>query len=416
MSALHGVIGAAVRRNRIPRATHSLRLTFRQWLEAVYNGAMYLDRTYRPRRRTRGLARFWPLLLAAVIGVILYEEQPTWLVPQSPLPTPTPTRSAIFYQASAESALRAGNYAAAFRAYNEMSRLEPTNPDSFIALADLHLMFQDVDKALQAAQRAVGVAPDNPDALAARARVLNWHEENDDAAIDAFDALEINPDHVRTLAVLGEIYTDVGNREIAEEYINQALALDPTDMLALRNRAYLLEMRGDYEESAAAYEAAIAAAPQRFDLYIEYGRLLRVGLADFEKAVEVYRQAVKVYEAPITLDALGDGLYNNGDHLQAVRELRKAVELDPNFGFAQVHLGMALYARRNYEDAATHLDKGLRLIGDRARVEQIYTGGLAFVYKEPRDCDKAIPWLQKALELDATSSPALEGLERCSQQ
>lgn len=382
----------------------------------MYNGAMYLDRTYRPRRRTRGLARFWPLLLAAVIGVILYEEQPTWLVPQSPLPTPTPTRSAIFYQASAESALRAGNYAAAFRAYNEMSRLEPTNPDSFIALADLHLMFQDVDKALQAAQRAVGVAPDNPDALAARARVLNWHEENDDAAIDAFDALEINPDHVRTLAVLGEIYTDVGNREIAEEYINQALALDPTDMLALRNRAYLLEMRGDYEESAAAYEAAIAAAPQRFDLYIEYGRLLRVGLADFEKAVEVYRQAVKVYEAPITLDALGDGLYNNGDHLQAVRELRKAVELDPNFGFAQVHLGMALYARRNYEDAATHLDKGLRLIGDRARVEQIYTGGLAFVYKEPRDCDKAIPWLQKALELDATSSPALEGLERCSQQ
>lgn len=377
---------------------------------------MYLDRTYRPRRRTRGLARFWPFFLAAIIGVILYEEQPTWLVPQSPLPTPTPTRSAIFYQASAESALRAGDYAAVFRAYNEMSRLEPANPDSFIALSDLHLMFQDVDKALQAAQRAVGVAPDNPDALAARARALNWREENDDAAIDAFDALEINPDHVRTLAVLGEIYTDVGNRDIAEEYINQALALDPTDRLALRNRAYLLEMRGDYEEAAAAYEAAIAAAPQRFDLYIEYGRLLRVGLANFEKAVEVYRQAVKVYEAPITLDALGDGLYNNGDHLQAVRELRKAVELDPNFGFAQVHLGMALYARRNYEDAATHLDKGLRLVGDRARVEQIYTGGLAFIYKEPRECEKAIPWLQKALELDATSAPTLEGLVRCNQQ
>ncbi|MEZ4732591.1 MAG: tetratricopeptide repeat protein [Caldilineaceae bacterium] len=379
-------------------------------------GAMYLDRTYRPRRRTRGLARFWPLLLAAVIGVILYEEQPTWLVPRSPLPTPTPTRSAIFYQASAESALRAGDYDAAFRAYQAMSRLEPTNPDSFIALSELYLMFQDIDQALQEAQRAVAVAPDDPDALVVRARALNWHAENDDAAIDAFDAVEINPDHVRALAVLGEIYTDVGNRDIAEQYIAQALALDPTDVLALRNRAYLLEIRGDYEEAATAYEAAIAAAPQRFDLYIEYGRLLRVGLANFEKAVEVYRKAVDVYEAPITLDALGDGLYNNGDHLQAVRELRKAVEIDPNYGFAQVHLGMALYARRNYEDAATHLDKGLRLVGDRARVEQIYTAGLAFVYKEPRECDKAIPWLQKALELDAANSPALDGLARCSQQ
>lgn len=376
---------------------------------------MYLDRTYHPRRRTRGLARFWPLFLAAILGVILYEEQPTWLVPQSPLPTPTPTRSAIFYQASAESALRAGNYDAAFRAYNEMSRLEPTNPDSFVALSDLHLMFQDLDRALQEAQQAVSVAPDDPDALVARARALNWKDENDDAAIDAFNALEINPDHVHTLAVLGEIYTDVGNRETAEEYINQALALDPKDVLALRNRAYLLQQRGDYVEAATAFEAAIAAAPQRFDLYIQYGRLLQVGLGEFDKAVDIYRKAVDVYDAPITLDALGDGLYNNGDHLQAVRELRKAIEIDPEFGFAQVHLGMALYARRNYEDAATHLDKGLRLVGDRARIEQFYTAGLAFIYKEPSECDKAIPWLQKALELDSESTPVIDGLTRCSQ-
>ena len=388
---------------------------FAHVLGAVYNGAMYLDRTYRPRRRTRGFARFWPFYLVALIGIILYQEQPTWLVPRSPLPTPTPTRSAIFYQASAESALRAGNYDAAFRAYGEMGRLEPNNPDSFVALSDLRLMFQEVDQALQAAQRAVSVAPDNPDALTARARALNWKSQNDDAAIDAFDALEIDPEHVRTLAVLGEIYTDTGNPDIAEQYINQALALDPKDVLALRNRAYFLEQRGIYSDSVTAYETAIAAAPQRFDLYIEYGRLLRVGLGDFEKAVEVYRQAVNVYEAPITLDALGDGLYNKGDHLQAVRELRKAVEMDPNYGPAQVHLGMALYARRNYEDAAAALEKGLKLLGDNARVEQFYTAGLAYIYKEPRECEKAIPWLQKALAMDASSPPALDGLARCSQ-
>ena len=389
--------------------------TFRHGRQAVYNGAMYLDRTYRPRRRTRGLARFWPLLLAAVIGIILYEEQPTWLVSQSPLPTPTPTPSAIFYQASAESALRAGDYTSAFRAYEQMGRLEPNNPDSFVALTELHLMFQDIDQALATAQRAVAAAPADPDALAARARALNWHAQNDDAAIDAFNALEINPDHVRTLAVLAEIYTDIGNREIAEKYIEQALARDPQDVLALRNRAYLLEQRGDYEAAALAFEAAIAAAPRRFDLYIEYGRLLRVGLGQFEKAVEIYRQAVKVYEAPVTLNALGEGLYHNGDHLQAVRELRKAVEMDPEYGWAQVHLGMALYARRNYEDAAAALDKGLRLVGDKARIEQLYIGGLAFIYKEPRDCEKAIPWLQKALELNATNQPVIDALTRCSQ-
>ena len=78
---------------------------------------------------------------------------------------------------------------------------------------------------------------------------------------------------------------------------------------------------------------------------------------------------MEVYKSAVTLDALGDGLYNAGDHLQAVRVLEEAVDLDPDYGPALVHLGMALYARRNYEDAATSLEKGLPLIGDSARVE-----------------------------------------------
>ena len=52
--------------------------------------------------------------------------------------------------------------------------------------------------------------------------------------------------------------------------------------------------------------------------------------------------------------------------------MRDAVEMDPEYGPALVHLGMALYARRNYEDAVTNLEKGLALIGDRARGPFIY--------------------------------------------
>jgi hypothetical protein len=89
--------------------------------------------------------------------------------------------------------------------------------------------------------------------------------------------------------------------------------------------------------------------------------------------------------------------------------------MDPTYGPALVHLGMALYARRNYEDAAPNLENGLKLIGDKARIEQLYTAGLAFINKEPRECDKAIPWLLKALEIDAEATPALQGLSACDQ-
>ncbi|MCC6167363.1 MAG: tetratricopeptide repeat protein [Caldilineaceae bacterium] len=376
---------------------------------------MYLDRTYRPRRRRRGLGRFWPLIVLAVLAIILYEQQPAWLAPRSYAPTAIPTRSAISFLADADIAYRSGNIDAAIAAYEQVMRLEPANPKPLAQLSSLYLILQDLDKSRALAEQAVALAPKDPEALNALARILDWQGEYEDAANYAMDALEIDPNNATALAILGEIYTDVGNWNGAEDYLQQAVDLDPENVMALRNWAFLYEMRGDYEAAIAAYDRAIAVAPYRFDLYMGRGRQYRVGLQDFEKAIEDYRKAVEVYAAPVTLDTLGDGLYYYGDFLGAVRELRKAIELDPTYGPAQVHLGMALYARRNYEDAAAALETGLALVGDKARIEQIYTLGLAHIYKDPTECDKALVWLRKALEIDPQSGPALEGLSLCQQ-
>lgn len=122
---------------------------------------------------------------------------------------------------------------------------------------------------------------------------------------------------------------------------------------------------------------------------MEKARIYRVGLADFANVLVAYRNAVEANKTPVTLDALGEGLYNAGDHLQAVRILRQALEMNPDYGPALVHLGMALYSRRNYEDASTNLERGIALIGDSAGEEHLFTAGLAHIYKEPRECDRA---------------------------
>lgn len=348
-----------------------------------------------------------------IIGIVLYEQQPSWLAPRAATPTPIPTRAAIAFIADANQARAVGDYDVAITAYRQAVELEPANVEALVALSEIQLMFADAAGARAYAQRAVDAAPQNVRALLALARAHNWANENEAALNYAFDALEIMPDEPTALAILGEIYTDEGNWDIAESYLNRALELEPANVTALRNRAYFLELRGNYEEAIATLQEAIAVAPQRFDLYIQLGRQYRVGLLDYEKANEAYANAVRVYESPITLTAQGDGLYNTGDHLQAVRVLRKAVEMDPQYGPALVYLGMALYARRNYEDAAPNLEQGLRLIGDQARIEQLYTGGLAYINKEPRECEKAIPWLLKALAIDATARPAIQGLAAC---
>jgi tetratricopeptide (TPR) repeat protein len=316
--------------------------------------------------------------------------------------------------AEAENALSRGDYAAALAAYTKIADLEPGNPEPWITKSRLYMIEQDIPAAYASAAKAVELAPQNAAALTALARAEDWQGDFDGAATHALNALELEPQNVETLAVLAEIYTDVGSRDIAQGYLDEALALDPNHVLALRNQSYLYELTGRYDEALAALEQALALDPQRSDLYMEKARIYRVGKGDFTKAVEAYRAAVDANKTPQTLDAFGEGLYNAGDHINAVRQLREAVELDPEYGPALVHLGMALYARRNYEDAVTNLEKGLALIGDKAREDQLYTAGLAHINKEPRECELAEPWLRKALDLNPTSQPALAGLQICA--
>ncbi|MCB0113305.1 MAG: tetratricopeptide repeat protein [Caldilineaceae bacterium] len=375
---------------------------------------MYLDRTYKPRRR-RSFGWLWWLVVIGFFGYYLYVRQPDWLVQQPLQPTPTPTRSAVSWLAEAELHLARGEFPLAIQSYQQIARLEPDNADPWVAQGQLYLMDRRLSQATELARRAVEVDPEDVDALALYARVLDWNGDYETAINFAFDALDLQPDHAATLAVLGEIYSSVGNWSRSQEYLDQALTVDPENILAIRNQAILYELQGDYSLAVDQFNRALAIDPDRFDLYIERARQYRA-LDEWDLAIESYKAAVEVMETPVTLDALGWGLYLSNDTLQALRELRKAVELDPEYGPAVTHLGMAYYARRNYEEAAPTLEKGIALLDENeVRIEYLYSLGLAHIYKVPRECDKAVVWLQKALEIHAESLPALEGMRICTQ-
>ncbi len=375
---------------------------------------MYLDRTYKSRRR-RSYGWLWWLVIIGFFAFYLYVRQPAWLSQQPLQPTPTPTRSAVSWLAEAELHLARGEFPLAIQSYQQVAILEPDNADPWVAQGQLYLMDRRLPQATELAQRAVEIDPENVDALTLYARVLDWNGDDESAVNYAFDALDLKPDNADTLAVLGEIYSSIGNWSRSQEYLDEALAIDPENVLAIRNQAILYELQGDYSLAVTEFERGLAIDPDRFDLYIEKARQYRA-LNEWDLAIESYRAAVEVMETPVTLDALGWGLYLSNDTLQALRELRKAVELDPDYGLAVAHLGMAYYARRNYEEAAPTLERAMSLLDEQEmRIEFLYSLGLAHIYKVPRDCDAATLWLNKALELHAESLPALEGLRICSQ-
>ncbi|MCL4833324.1 MAG: tetratricopeptide repeat protein [Caldilineaceae bacterium] len=372
---------------------------------------MYLDRDYKPRR-PKSRNWFWWIAILGFIGSYLYVRQPDWLMNQPLQPTPTPTRSALSWQTEAEIYHTAGDYPAALAAYQRAAQLEPENPDPLVAQAEIYMTDRRINQAYELAAQAVAVDPEDVPALNIYARSLDWLGRYEEAINAAFDALDLQTENPTTLAILGEIYSDVGNWSRAQSYIDQALAADPRHVLALRNQAVLYELQGDYERAIHIFQQAIAIAPDQPDLYIEQGRQYQA-LNDWDNAIASYTAAVNVAPTAMTLDALGWGLYLSGDTLQAQRELRKAVEQDGEYGPALAHLGMAYYARRNYEEAVPTLEKAVAILGDASRIEYYYSLGLAYIYKKPEECEAARVWLLKSLEIDPDTPAALEGLRLC---
>lgn len=89
--------------------------------------------------------------------------------------------------------------------------------------------------------------------------------------------------------------------------------------------------------------------------------------------------------------------------------LKKAIQIDPTYGPAHVHLGGVYYARLNYEAAIENFKKANDL-GVRSE-EFFYEYGLSYLGLD--DCTNATLWLKRALEINPDSKPSQDGLKLC---
>ncbi|MDY7039537.1 MAG: tetratricopeptide repeat protein [Chloroflexota bacterium] len=241
------------------------------------------------------------------------------------------------------------------------------------------------------------------------------------------DALRINPDYAEAHAYLAEIYADLGSWYDALDEAQLAISLDERSVDAHRTLAYVYEVMGDYEGAIIEYETAIALHPRLSYLHVAVGRnYLALSKPDYDKAIASFEKAIEIApDEAEGYDLLGwtYGFYK-GEPDRAIIELERAVELDPNYASAYGHLGWLYYAQRNYEDAIINFERAVQL--GTTSAEYYYELGLAYIYAATnglapgysqddlaRGCEKGLPWLDKALEIDPYCQPCWDGVTLC---
>lgn len=151
-------------------------------------------------------------------------------------------------------------YAAAIYAARMATRLAPSSPDAWFALASTAATRSRWHaEGLDAALQATALAPDRPKNWTVLAQLQLATGTGYEAAVAAERAVKVDPDYRGGHLMLGEIALVAGEWEHAEAAFRRALALDPADRDARDGLVEALEAQDrDPDEELAGYGAPAA--------------------------------------------------------------------------------------------------------------------------------------------------------------
>ena len=172
-------------------------------------------------------------------------------------------------------------------------------------------------------------------------------------------AIQQKPEAALFYNTLGNAFRALGKREQALICFLKATSLNADFPEALSNLGSALEESGQAAEAVASHQRAAALRPRCAEIHGNLGNALRsAGRA--EEAKEAYEAALRL--RPDYAEAwmnLGNIFFDRDEYSQAEEHYRKALKHNPQLAAAQTNLGSALTQRGKFKEAETWCVKAL---------------------------------------------------------
>lgn len=332
--------------------------------------SLNLDHYAYKRRRRRRRSPLWRVLLLLILDVIgvyfLYTQwvapagSPTLSMSSTATPMPTPTRSAVSWNAEAIDAYLEGRLGGAVAAYRQALDLEPDQPALYVDLARILIFQGSPEQALDMTAEALRREPENAMALAVRGLAYDWLGLPEETIPLCDQALVLDPALAEAYAYRAEAYVDLGNWIQANTDIEKALELEAKNADVLRTHGYVQEVQGNYSAAIQAYRQALEVHSGLSYIYRALGRNYEAR-GNFTRAEEVYKAAIAANpDSAPSQDQLAWSYLLRGDYEEVEQYLERALEIDPHYWPALGHIGTYQFQRRNYEGAIPRFEDAIR--------------------------------------------------------
>jgi tetratricopeptide (TPR) repeat protein len=183
-----------------------------------------------------------------------------------------------------------------------------------------------------------------------------------DLAIEYYQkGIALDPDYAMAYNNMGNAYNDLKNPHEAIRCYKKAIALDPNHAMAYNNMGNVYSELGNNNEAIRCYQKAIALDLNSAMVYCNMGIAYK-NLGNNNEAIRCYKKAVSIDKNYASAYySMGIAYYNLRSYNEAIRNFRKTLALEPNNASAYMNMGIVYANLRDYDNAVWHYQQAARL-------------------------------------------------------
>jgi adenylate cyclase len=233
------------------------------------------------------------------------------------------------------------DYEYAIRMFQRASELDPKYALAYAGTADAYSHMyryadaskENVQKAIEASEKAIGLDPDSAEARASRGLAMFISENYAEAEREFIKAIELNPNLFEAYYYFGLAYSSQGDFAHAVEMYKKAIEVNPADYQSVIFLAQAYSSLGRRHEEMKARLASLDVIQKHLEinphdtraLYVSANQFCNVG--ELDKGLEMAERALGPDEKePVVLYNVACFFAMKGDSDRSIELLERAVE------------------------------------------------------------------------------------------
>lgn len=169
----------------------------------------------------------------------------------------------------------------------------PENTEAYLKLGELYYLVKQYEKSIEYINKALKIDETLAKGYYLKGNVYKELGDTNKAISSLQTAIEQDPKMVDAFIDLGVLYA-AKNNTLALQYYNNALKLDPTNNIALYDKAFFFQQTGVIDSAVALYQHILKLYPRSPYVLYNLGAIEFANRKNNNKAIDYFTQAIQI--------------------------------------------------------------------------------------------------------------------------